>query len=86
MTIEVRKPTEEERKKASSWPIWTKEASCFPWRYDMTETCLILEGEVTVKTAQGTVSFKAGDWVVFPSGLECVWTVKKSARKRYHFS
>ncbi|MFA6318934.1 MAG: cupin domain-containing protein, partial [Elusimicrobiota bacterium] len=59
MKIEVRKPTEEEEKRASSWPIWTKEASSFPWTYDAGETCLILEGEVTVKTSGEEVSFKA---------------------------
>ncbi|MBI4678935.1 MAG: cupin domain-containing protein [Elusimicrobia bacterium] len=85
MAIQVRKPTEDEKKKASSWPIWTKEVSSFPWRYDSSETCLILEGEVTVKTSQGEVSFMAGDWVVFPRGLECTWIVKKPVRKHYNF-
>ncbi|PIU17617.1 MAG: hypothetical protein COT18_13015 [Elusimicrobia bacterium CG08_land_8_20_14_0_20_59_10] len=33
MKIEIRKPTENEKKAASSWPIWTKEVSSFPWRY-----------------------------------------------------
>ncbi|PIU19338.1 MAG: cupin, partial [Elusimicrobia bacterium CG08_land_8_20_14_0_20_59_10] len=47
MKIEIRKPTENERKAASSWPIWTKEVSSFPWHYDEKETCLILDGEVT---------------------------------------
>ena len=27
------------------WPIWTKEESEFPWTYDATETCYLLEGE-----------------------------------------
>ena len=31
------------------WPIWTKEISQFPWRYDSNETCYILEGEVIVR-------------------------------------
>jgi hypothetical protein len=36
-----------------SWPIWTKEASEFPWTYDESETCYFLEGEVTVTCADG---------------------------------
>ena len=31
-----------------SWPIWTCDASSFDWTYDDKETCLLLEGEVTV--------------------------------------
>ena len=83
MNIIVRKPTEAERETASAWPIWTKEASTFPWHYDDQETCLILAGEVTVKTGGETVSFGAGDWVVFPKGLDCAWTIKKAVRKHY---
>ena len=30
------------------WPIWEKEESEFPWHYDETETCYLLEGDVTV--------------------------------------
>jgi uncharacterized cupin superfamily protein len=30
------------------WPVWTKEASTFPWTYDSEETCYFLEGDVMV--------------------------------------
>jgi uncharacterized cupin superfamily protein len=85
MKIEVRKPTEAERKTAAAWPIWTKEESTFPWHYDEPETCLILEGEALVKAAGSETDFKAGDLVKFPQGLDCVWTVKKAIRKHYKF-
>lgn len=85
MDITVRKPTEEETKEAAAWPIWTKEASTFPWHYDDRETCLILEGEVSVKSADKEVSFGPGDYVIFPKGLSCVWTIKKAVRKHYKF-
>jgi len=85
MKIEVRKPTAAERKEAGRWPVWTKEVSSFPWRYDERETCLILAGEVAVKAGPDEVSFGAGDWVVFPEGLDCVWNVKKPVRKHYQF-
>ncbi|MCX5785919.1 MAG: cupin domain-containing protein [Elusimicrobia bacterium] len=85
MKIEVRKPTESERKEASGWPVWEKEVSSFPWSYSEKETCLILEGEITVKAGKDEVSFKGGDYVIFPEGLECVWNIRKAVRKHYKF-
>ena len=85
MKIEVRKPTEEEKKEMLQEGVWTSEVKTFPWHYDDKETCLILEGEVTVKTADQEVSFGAGDYVVFPKGLDCTWEVKKPVKKYYKF-
>jgi uncharacterized cupin superfamily protein len=44
----IRKPSKEEEIEASKWPIWKKEASEFPYEYDQTESCLIIDGEVSV--------------------------------------
>ena len=85
MKIEVRKPTGNEREEATAWPIWEKEASTFPWRYDAKETCLILDGEVTVEAGGERASFRGGDYVIFPAGLDCVWNIKKAVRKHYKF-
>jgi uncharacterized cupin superfamily protein len=85
MKPNVKKPTEEERKEAESWPIWEKEKSEFPWEYDEQETCLILEGKATVKTPKGNIEFGAGDYVVFPKGLKCTWKIKEGIRKHYNF-
>jgi len=86
MKPEIRKPTDQERREASTWPTWTKEVSEFPWEYDEKETCLILEGDVTVVNETGeTFRFGAGDWVVFPKGMKCTWQVTKNVRKHYHF-
>ncbi|MDD3487625.1 MAG: cupin domain-containing protein [Candidatus Moranbacteria bacterium] len=86
MPIEVRKPTEEEMKMAESWPTWTKEISEFPWSYPEKETCFILKGAAEAEGANGEkTSFAAGDWVVFPQGLECVWRVKEPIEKKYKF-
>ncbi len=43
-------PSQEKLKQLglSDWPIWSCEVSSFPWAYEETETCYILEGEVTV--------------------------------------
>ncbi len=68
------------------WPIWTCEPSTFDWTYNDQETCLILEGEVTVTSNGGvTVHFGSGDLVVFPKGMTCTWEVHKGVRKHYRF-
>ena len=68
------------------WPIWTCDPSAFPWTYSDKETCLILEGDVTVTPDGGEgVSFGAGDLVVFPQGMSCTWEVHKAVRKHYRF-
>jgi uncharacterized cupin superfamily protein len=70
----------------SIWPIWEKEASSFPWTYDMKEECYILEGEVTVTPNGGeAVQIKAGDFVTFPAGMSCQWQITQAIRKHYRF-
>jgi len=83
----VEKPTSEKLNAAKvfSWPIWTKEVSSFDWYYDEKEICYFLEGEVTLKTAEGEISFGKGDFVIFPQGLKCVWNIKKAVKKHYKF-
>ncbi|MBM3243467.1 MAG: cupin domain-containing protein [Candidatus Omnitrophica bacterium] len=88
MEIKVEKLSQDEVKKRGieSWPIWTKEVSRFPWKYDSTEECLILEGKVTVETKDNKkVQFGKGDFVTFPKGLSCVWIIDESVRKHYNF-
>ena len=81
----VRKPTKEEKEKYSKWPIWQCNPSNFDWIYTEKETCLIIDGDVTVSDGKGSVSFKAGDLVIFPEGLECNWNVRKAVKKYYNF-
>jgi len=70
----------------SSWPIWTKEASEFPWQYDAQETCYLLEGDVVVTPDDGDpVEIKKGDLVTFPRGMKCRWKIRKAVRKHYKF-
>ena len=87
LRILVEKPTSEKLKALHvlSWPIWTKEVSSFDWSYEEQEICYFLEGEVTVKTPDGDISFGKGDLVIFPQGLQCVWNIKKPVRKHYQF-
>jgi uncharacterized cupin superfamily protein len=89
MRIEVQRNPPESllaQLKVKTWPIWTKEASQFPWTYDEAETCYLLEGEVVVTPDGGApVSFGAGDLVTFPSGMSCTWNIRKAVRKHYRF-
>ncbi len=89
MPIEVtQNPSQEivDRLGCRSWPIWEKEPSTFPWHYDEKETCLILDGKVTVTPDGGEpVTFGKGDLVVFPQGMRCTWNVQEAVRKHYQF-
>ena len=87
--IIIRKPDEQAIEKCKTWPIWTSQPSEFDWDYTQTETCLLLEGAVTVTDRPDSgesVSFGPGDFVVFPNGLKCVWKVKEAVKKHYDFS
>ena len=88
MNIKITKLTEDEifKLEIRSWPIWSCGVSEFDWEYSEKERCLMLEGEVEVKTDIDTVCFSTGDYVVFPKGLKCRWKVTKPVRKHYSFS
>lgn len=76
-----------ERLGVSSWPIWTKEVSTFPWSYDSEETCYLLEGDVIVTPSGGSpVHIAAGDLVTFPAGMSCTWEIRQPVRKHYKFA
>ena len=69
-----------------NWPIWTKEASEFPWSYDEQETCYFLEGDVVVTPDGGEpVTMGKGDLVTFPQGMSCTWQIRQDVRKHYTF-
>ena len=88
MQISIHNPsdTEIEQKEILSWPLWACEVSEFDWEYDQQESCLLLEGDVEVKSDFETVKFCGGDFVVFPKGLKCKWKVIRPVRKHYSFS
>ena len=70
----------------TSWPTWGCGVSTFPWTYDEQETCLLLEGDVSVTPEGGEpVRFGAGDLVVFAAGLSCIWEVHAPVHKHYRF-
>jgi hypothetical protein len=70
----------------SSWGIWTKEVSKFPWTYDEQEMCYFLEGDVVVTPNGGEpVQIGKGELVTFPAGLSCTWDIRAPVRKHYKF-
>ncbi|MDZ7315851.1 MAG: cupin domain-containing protein [candidate division KSB1 bacterium] len=90
MQIRVERPSEEKLKELGvrQWPIWTRGVSEFPWSYDVTETCYILEGRAIITPDGGgdPVEIKAGDLVEFPCGLSCKWKIVEPIRKHYDFA
>lgn len=88
-TITVEKAPSRDRLAALNvftWPIWTKEASNFPWTYDATETCYFIEGEVVVTPDGGQpVAIGQGDLVTFPTGMSCTWEIRTAVKKYYSF-
>jgi len=83
--IIVKKPSDEETRTCQSWPIWKCPASTFDWAYTEKETCLLIEGKVTVSDGQDSVNFGPGDLVIFPEDLECTWDVHEPVKKYYNF-
>ncbi len=48
----------------------------FDWTYDDKETCLFLEGDVTLTPNGGEpVKFGSGDLVILPAVMNCRWDV-----------
>eukprot|EP00271_Cylindrocystis_brebissonii_P018789 TRINITY_DN5461_c0_g1_i1.p1 TRINITY_DN5461_c0_g1~~TRINITY_DN5461_c0_g1_i1.p1 ORF type:complete len:201 (+),score=15.66 TRINITY_DN5461_c0_g1_i1:163-765(+) len=89
--IRVERQPSEERLKAlgvRKWPKWGCGVSEFPWTYSEREQCYLLEGKVKVTPAGQTdkfVEFGAGDFVEFPAGLSCTWSVSEAVDKHYQF-
>ena len=83
--IIVEKLSEEEINKRGvrQWPSMKKGKSNFLWLYDEMEECLIVEGMAKIKTSEGIVEIKAGDFVTFPEGMKCKWDIISPIEKYY---
>jgi uncharacterized cupin superfamily protein len=81
----VKKPSEQESSACKAWPTWKCQPSTFDWAYTEKETCLLIEGKVTVTDGKDSVSFGPGDLVVFPEDLNCTWQVQEAVTKHYNF-
>jgi uncharacterized cupin superfamily protein len=77
--------TEDKLEKIKKWPIWEKDISRFPYYYDHTEECYIIEGRITIETEDGIYHIEPGDFVRFEKGLSCIWDIKEKVRKYYDF-
>lgn len=87
MKINVEQPEEEELESEGvfSWPVWEHDEDKLEWYYDNTEKCYIVKGEATIISEFESITIKAGDFVIFPAGLECVWDIQSAIRKHYMF-
>ena len=76
-----------EKKGVFSWGTWGCGASKFPWTYDSSESCYLLEGKVTVTPTDNrpACTFGKGDFVTFPAGMSCTWDVSEPVKKHYMF-
>lgn len=81
----VKKPSDAEAAQCKAWPIWKCQPSIFDWQYTEKETCLLIDGKVTVSDGTDSVTFGPGDLVVFPEDLECTWNVTEPVTKHYNF-
>jgi uncharacterized protein len=70
------------------WGTWGCGVSKFPWTYDTSESCYLLQGKVTVTPSDGraATTFGKGDYVTFPAGMSCTWDVTEAVQKHYMFS
>jgi uncharacterized cupin superfamily protein len=69
-----------------SWPLWKKEVSTFPWRYERSETCYVVRGRFLVTPEGGAArAFGRGDLITFPAGLSCTWEILEPVEKHYSF-
>lgn len=87
MRVEVTQYSQEELEQEGvfEWEIWEHDEDKFEWFYDQTELCYILEGEAVITTEFDSYTIKAGDFVTFPKGLECVWDIQSAIKKHYSF-
>lgn len=75
----------------SSWGTWGCGVSKFDWEYSGTESAYVLKGKVLV-TPTGDwadckpTEVKAGDFVVFPDGMTCIWDVSEAIEKHFNFA
>lgn len=89
MEIKIEKQPQQEKLKEMGvfdWSIWEKEVSEFPWSYDSSETCYVLEGRAEIAPKEGEpFVIEKGDLVIFPKGMECDWKITDAVRKHYKF-
>ena len=67
------------------WAVWECAPLAFDWHYDQMEKAYIYEGRAVIRSAKQEITISAGDFVVFPVGLDCRWEVFETVRKVYLF-
>ncbi len=85
ITVDQLEQDELEEMGVFSWPVWEHDEEKFEWYYDKAEKCYIKSGEATITSEFESITIKAGDFVVFPAGLECIWDIESAISKYYAF-
>ncbi|GMI76160.1 hypothetical protein like AT3G04300 [Hibiscus trionum] len=73
------------------WPKWGCSPGKYQLKFDAEETCYLLRGKVRVYPKGSSpataeyVEFGAGDLVIIPKGLSCIWDVSVAVDKHYKF-
>ena len=85
MKISVDNYSEEglEEEGVCEWTVRKWDDEKLDWYYEETELCYIVEGEAVIATEFEPVTVRAGDFVTFPKGLECVWDVESELIMHY---
>ena len=73
------------RRGIRKWPVWERKVSRFSYYYEKEEKCLFLEGEVVIETGSDKITLNAGDYVIFPKDLQCIWDIRQPVKKHYSF-
>ncbi|GAB4835456.1 hypothetical protein Ancab_000364 [Ancistrocladus abbreviatus] len=72
-----------------AWPKWGCPPGKLTLKYDARETCYFVKGKVKVyskgSSSNECVEVGAGDLVIFPKGLSCIWDVSIAVDKYYKF-
>jgi uncharacterized cupin superfamily protein len=94
MKVNIKKLSEPEKtslgippkpSEVNGWSVWDCGPSQFNWHYENTEYAYLYQGRVKVRTNEGVVEIKAGDYATFPEGLSCQWEVLEGVVKVYRF-
>jgi uncharacterized cupin superfamily protein len=83
--IVVSQPTAEQETTCNTWPLWRHDPDTFEWTYTDKETCLVRQGHVSIADQTDSITFQAGDMVIFPKGLVCTWTIHETVVKNFSF-
>jgi len=85
MEIKIEKPTPEQIKMVTGWPIWDKGVCVFDMEYENEEVFYVIEGKAEITSDSKDYEFSKGDLVTIPKGAICKWKITEPIKKHYQF-